>query len=208
MKKLLIATILTLLALPFATFDRAVAQGGHEYSPLVEKTVDYKDWSLPDLKTDKPVELRSLMKDKKLVMIVYFAPWCRNWKYEAPVAEKLYEKYKDQGFQVIAVSEYGSKDEVRNFFGEAGPPYPVVVESEGRDARDKTPHYGYRQLTGDTRNWGSPWNIFLEPAKVKPTGEILTEKAWVVNGELVEEEVDKFIGSKVQASSTVKKDPK
>ena len=204
MKKLLIATILTLLALPFA----AQAQGGHEYSPLVEKTVDYKEWSLPDLKTDKPVELRSLMKDKKLVMIVYFAPWCRNWKYEAPVAQKLYEKYKDQGFEVIGVSEYGSKDEVRNFFGEAGPPYPVVVESEGRDARDKTLHYGYRQLTGDTRNWGSPWNIFLEPAKVKPTGEILTEKAWVVNGELVEEEVDKFIASKVQASSTVKKDPK
>lgn len=204
MKKLLIATILTLLALPFI----AQAQGGHEYSPLVEKTVDYKDWSLPDLKTDKPVELRSLMKDKKLVMIVYFAPWCRNWKYEAPVAQKLYEKFKDQGFEVIGVSEYGSKDEVRNFFGEAGPPYPVVVESEGRDARDKTPHYGYRQLTGDTRNWGSPWNIFLEPAKVKPTGEILTEKAWVVNGELVEEEVDRFIASKVQASSTVKKDPK
>ena len=204
MKKILIAAILTLLALPFAVR----AQGGHEYSPLVEKTVEYKDWSLPDLKTDKPVELRSLMKDKKLVMIVYFAPWCRNWKYEAPVAQKLYEKYKAQGFEVIGVSEYGSKDEVRNFFGEAGPPYPVVVESEGREARDKTPHYGYRQLTGDTRNWGSPWNIFLEPAKVKPTGEILTEKAWVVNGELIEEEVDKFIASKVQASSTVKKDPK
>jgi thiol-disulfide isomerase/thioredoxin len=210
MKKLLIATILTLLVLPFAIY----AQGGHEYSPLVEKTVDYKDWSLPDLKTDKPVELRSLMKGKKLVMIVYFAPWCKNWKFEAPVAAKLYEKYKDKGFEVIGVSEYGTKDEVRTFFGEAGAPYPVVVESEGRDVRDKTAHYGYRQLTGDTRNWGSPWNIFLEPEKVKEKGAILTEKAWVVNGELVEEEVDKFIASKVQgsskdqASSTVKKDPK
>jgi thiol-disulfide isomerase/thioredoxin len=210
MKKLLIATILTLLVLPFAIY----AQGGHEYSPLVEKTVDYKDWSLPDLKTDKPVELRSLMKGKKLVMIVYFAPWCKNWKFEAPVAAKLYEKYKDKGFEVIGVSEYGTKDEVRTFFGEAGAPYPVVVESEGRDVRDKTAHYGYRQLTGDTRNWGSPWNIFLEPEKVKEKGDILTEKAWVVNGELVEEEVDKFIASKVQgsskdqASSTVKKDPK
>jgi uncharacterized phage-associated protein len=148
------------------------------------------------------------MNGKKLVMIVYFAPWCRNWKFEAPVAAKLYDKYKEQGFQVIGVSEYGTKDEVRTFFGEAGAPYPVVVESEGRDVRDKTAHYGYRQLTGDTRNWGSPWNIFLEPEKVNKKGEVLTEKAWVVNGELVEEEVDKFIASKVQAPSTAKTDPK
>jgi thiol-disulfide isomerase/thioredoxin len=203
MKKL---SIITLALLIFSI--AAYAQGGHEYSPLVEKTVDYKEWSLPDLKTDKPVELRSLLKDKKLVMIVYFAPWCRNWKFEAPVAAKLYDKYKEQGFQVIGVSEYGTKDEVRTFFGEAGAPYPVVVESEGRDVRDKTAHYGYRQLTGDTRNWGSPWNIFLEPEKVNKKGEVLTEKAWVVNGELVEEEVDKFIASKVQAPSTAKTDPK
>jgi thiol-disulfide isomerase/thioredoxin len=203
MKKLSII-ILALLIFSIAAY----AQGGHEYSPLVEKTVDYKEWSLPDLKTDKPVELRSLLKDKKLVMIVYFAPWCRNWKFEAPVAAKLYDKYKEQGFQVIGVSEYGTKDEVRTFFGEAGAPYPVVVESEGRDVRDKTAHYGYRQLTGDTRNWGSPWNIFLEPEKVNKKGEVLTEKAWVVNGELVEEEVDKFIASKVQAPSTAKTDPK
>lgn len=203
MKKLSII-ILALLIFSLAAY----AQGGHEYSPLVEKTVDYKEWSLPDLKTDKPVELRSLMKGKKLVMIVYFAPWCRNWKFEAPVAAKLYDKYKEQGFQVIGVSEYGTKDEVRTFFGEAGAPYPVVVESEGRDVRDKTAHYGYRQLTGDTRNWGSPWNIFLEPEKVSKKGEVLTEKAWVVNGELVEEEVDKFIASKVQAPSTAKTDPK
>lgn len=203
MKKLSII-ILALLIFSLAAY----AQGGHEYSPLVEKTVDYKEWSLPDLKTDKPVELRSLMKGKKLVMIVYFAPWCRNWKFEAPVAAKLYDKYKEQGFQVIGVSEYGTKDEVRTFFGEAGAPYPVVVESEGRDVRDKTAHYGYRQLTGDTRNWGSPWNIFLEPEKVNKKGEVLTEKAWVVNGELVEEEVDKFIASKVQAPSTAKTDPK
>ena len=203
MKKLSII-ILALLIFSVAAY----AQGGHEYSPLVEKTVDYKEWSLPDLKTDKPVELRSLMKGKKLVMIVYFAPWCRNWKFEAPVAAKLYDKYKEQGFQVIGVSEYGTKDEVRTFFGEAGAPYPVVVESEGREVRDKTAHYGYRQLTGDTRNWGSPWNIFLEPEKVNKKGDVLTEKAWVVNGELVEEEVDKFIASKVQAPSTAKTDPK
>ncbi len=91
----------------------AWAQAGHEYSPLVEKTVNYKNWTLKDLKDDKPVDLRSLVQGKKLVMVVYFAPWCGNWKHEAPVAAKLYEKYKAQGFEVIGVSEYASRDDVR-----------------------------------------------------------------------------------------------
>ncbi|HET9713307.1 MAG TPA: TlpA disulfide reductase family protein [Pyrinomonadaceae bacterium] len=198
MKKLLFLSILALLL----SSGIATAQGGHEYSPLVEKTVNYKNWQLPNLKTDKPEDLRKLIAGKKLVMVVYFAPWCGNWKNEAPIAAKLYEKYKDQGFQVIGVSEYASRDDVRTYFGEAGPPYPVVTESELREDKVKTPHYEYRQLTGDKRNWGSPWNIFLEPGKVNSKGDVLVETAWVVNGELIEEEVDKFIASKVGAPST------
>jgi thiol-disulfide isomerase/thioredoxin len=201
MKKVLFISLLALALSPFAT----MAQAGHEYSPLVEKTVNYKNWSLPELKSNEADDLRSLMKGKKLVMIVYFAPWCGNWRNEAPIAAKLYDKYKNQGFQVIGVSEYASRDDVKNFFGEAGPPYPIVTESESRDDKMTTLHYGYRQLTGDTRNWGSPWNIFLDPAKVNATGDVLAEKAWVVNGELIEDEVDKFIASKLTpaAAATV-----
>lgn len=195
MKKLLFLSILALLISPVI----ATAQN-HEYSPLVEKMVNYKNWTLPNVMTDKKEDLRKLMAGKKLVMIVYFAPWCGNWKYEAPVAAKLYEKYKDQGFQIIGVSEYASREDVRNYFGADGPPYPVVTESESRADKVDTPHYGYRQLTGDTRNWGSPWNIFLEPDKVNAKGDVLAEKAWVVNGELIEEEVDKFIASKLGAA--------
>lgn len=179
----------------------ALAQDGHEYSPLVEKTVNYKNWTLSDLKDNKPVDLRALVQGKKLVMIVYFAPWCPNWRNEAPVAARLYEKYKDQGFTVIGVSEYGTRETVNTYFGPTGSPYPVVSESESREDRDKTAHYGYRQLTGDTRKWGSPWNIFLEPATLAKTGDVLTEKAWVVNGELIEADVDKFIADHLKPTT-------
>jgi len=195
-KSLFLATILIALV-PL----NALAQAGHEYSPLAEKSVNYKNWSLVNLQTDKPEDLRALVAGKKLVMVVYFAPWCGNWRNEAPIAAKLYEKYKDRGFQVIGVSEYAARADVKAFFGEAGPPYPIVSESETRDDRDKTAHFGYRQLTGDTRKWGSPWNIFLEPSKLNASGDVLTEKAWVVNGELIEDEVDKFIGDKLSSMS-------
>jgi thiol-disulfide isomerase/thioredoxin len=189
------------------TFSPIVAFAQHEYSPLEEKAVNYKNWTLKDLKEAKPLDLRSLAQGKKLVMIVYFAPWCANWRYDAPVAAKLYEKYKAQGFEVIGVSEYGSRDDVRAFFGSAGPPYTVVTESELREDREKTPHYGYRQLTGDKRRWGSPWHIFLEPSKLSKEGDVLTEKAWVVNGELIEEEVDKFIGERLNVTTAASIEP-
>ena len=183
------------------------AQAQHEYSPLEEKTVNYKNWTLPSVTDDKPVDLRTLVAGKKLVMVVYFAPWCGNWRFEAPIAAKLYEKYKAQGFEVIGVGEYASRADVKAFFGPNGPPYPVVIESETREDKQKTPHYGYRQLTGDKRNWGSPWNIFLEPAKLAKTGDVLAEKAWVVNGELIEEDVDKFISERLNATTATTIEP-
>jgi thiol-disulfide isomerase/thioredoxin len=200
MKKLLIFSAV----LAFVMSPAVARAQSHEYSPLTEQTVNYKNWTLPNLTSDQQEDLRKVVAGKKLVMVVYFAPWCGNWRNEAPIALKLYEKYKAQGFQVIGVSEYAIRDDVKNFFGKDGPPYPVFTESESRDDKQKTAHYQYRQLTGDKRNWGSPWNIFLEPAKLAANGDVLTEKAWVVNGELIEDEVDKFIASKVgSATATV-----
>jgi len=198
MKKLIL-----IFSIVLAGAFTSYAQDGHEYSPLAEKTVNYKNWTLNDLANNKPASLRSLMAGKKLVMVLYFAPWCPNWKNEAPVAAKLYDKYKSQGFEVIGVSEYGTRDDVKNYFGPQGPPYPVVTESESREDRDKTTHFGYRQLTGDTRKWGSPWNIFLDPAKCNSSGDVLTEKAWVVNGELIEADVDKFIHDRLAANAVI-----
>ena len=178
-----------LIVSALATF----AQGNHEYAPIQEKEVNYKDWTYKNLKDDSTVNLREFAQGKKLVLVVYFAPWCPNWRNEAPVAAKLYEKYKKDGLEVIGVSEYATRDDVRNFFAPAGAPYTVVSESESRSDRETTPHFGYRQKTGDTRKWGSPYNLFLIPSKLKPTGDVLAEKTWVVNGELIEDDVEKFI---------------
>jgi len=193
--------ILALFLLVLFVPGQALAQDGHEYSPAQEKTINYKEWTLTSLKDDKPVALRSLMQGKKLVMVLYFAPWCPNWRNEAPVAARLYEKYKGQGFEIIGVSEYGARADVKTFFGPEGPPYPVVSESETREERDKTPHYGYRQLSGDTRKWGSPYNVFLDPTTCNKSGELITEKAWVVNGELIEADIDKFISEHLKPST-------
>ena len=197
----LLALCFTLALMPQATLR---AQENHEYAPIQEKSINYKDWSYKSIKDDKTVNLREWAKDKKLVLVVYFAPWCPNWRYEAPVVARLYDKYKSQGLEVVGISEYGSRDDVKNFFGEKGAPYLVVSESEARDARDKTSHYTYRQASGDTRKWGSPFNIFLEPTRLSKSGDVLMEKAWTVNGDLVEDEADKFIRMHLMNAVTLK----
>ena len=188
----------TVAALSLIAVFSVPALAQHEYAELVEQKINYKDWTFKSLKDGSMVNLRELTKGKKLVMVVYFAPWCGNWKFEAPLVARLYNDYKQHGFEVVAVSEYASVEETRKHFEAAGGvSYPVVIESEGREARDQTTHYAYRQACGDGRRWGSPFNVFLEPARLNASGEVLTEKAWVVGGELIEASAEKFIREKL-----------
>jgi peroxiredoxin len=186
---------LFLMAILLLSFTFANAQ--HEYAPIKEHEIKYKDWTYKSVQDGKDVNLRDFTKGKKLVMVVYFAAWCPNWKFEAPVAQKLYDKYKSQGFDVIGVGEYATAVDTKKYFDDNKLTFPVVFESETKEDKLKTTHYDYRQKTEDTRNWGSPWNIFLEPATIEKKGDTIAKKAFVVNGEFIEDETEKFIRQKL-----------
>ncbi|CAN5626025.1 hypothetical protein BH24ACI2_BH24ACI2_04650 [soil metagenome] len=186
---------LFLLAFLFLSFTYSYAQ--NEQAPLQEQEINYKDWTYKSVRDDKEINLRDFAKNKKLIMVVYFAPWCPNWKHEAPFAQKLYEKYKSNGFDVIGVGEYDTVAAMKTNLDDKKITFPVVYESETKDAKQKTLHYEYRKAAGDTRGWGSPWNIFIEPANLKKDGDVLMKKAFVVNGELIEADVEKFVRQKL-----------
>jgi thiol-disulfide isomerase/thioredoxin len=172
---------------------QSVPADAHEYAPIQEREINYKNWKFKRMASGDAINLRDWARDKKLVLVVYFAPWCRNWKLEAPVLTRLREKYKGAGFEIVAVSDYGTSEELKEYFDEHPVAYPVVVESGSHGAREKTAHYAYRQQTGDTRKWGSPYNVFLDPARASDSGDVLAAKVWVANGELVERDAEQFI---------------
>ena len=182
----------------------ALASGGDESAPLQEKQINYKNWTFKNLRKENSVDLRLFATGKKLVLVVYYAAWCPNWHREAPVVERLYQKYKDKGFDVVAVSEYASLEATRKDASDNKFSFTIVTESESGDDKEKTTHYNYRKAAGDARNWGSPWNIFLESEKLEKNGDTLTNKTFVVNGELIETEVDKFIQQKLETSAKQK----
>jgi len=200
MKKILTLTF-SLLVFAFA----ATAQhDDHEYSHLVEKKISYRDWTYKNVLTNENMNLRDFTRDKKIVMVFYFAPWCHSSNYQAPVTQKLYEKYKDKGFAVIGVSLYGSLDHVKYTINKRKIGFPVVSESISSGDRKRTLHYKYRQKTGDYRKWGTPWNIFLVPDQIKKNGEVLTKKAFVINGELIEKEAETFIRKMLGLTDDIK----
>jgi thiol-disulfide isomerase/thioredoxin len=173
------------------------AFGQNEQSPIVEKDITYNDWVYKNVKTGADMNLRKFTFGKKLVMVVYFAPWCGNWKHDAPFVQRMYDKYKANGFDVVAVGEYDPVDAMKKHIDAFKLTFPVVYESDARTAKQTTLHYQYRKATGDTRNWGSPWYVFLEVAKLEPVGMVFTKRTNVVNGELIEAEAEKFIREKL-----------
>jgi peroxiredoxin len=193
------------LALIFTFFAITTGFAQHEYSPIQEKELKYQDWTYKNVVSGEDVNLRQFAKGKKLVMVVYFAAWCKNWKFQAPLTQSLYAKYKDKGFDIIGVSEYESLDLVKKHLTENALTFTVVSESESRDAKQKTLHYGYRMKTGDTRGWGSPWNLFLNPSEFKKGDETLTKKAFLVNGEFINDETEVFIRQKLGLPAEEKK---
>jgi thiol-disulfide isomerase/thioredoxin len=187
----------TFLALAILLFGFAFVSAQTEQAPVLEKEIIYKDWTYKNVRDDKSLNLREALSGKKLVMVVYFAPWCPNWKHEAPFAQKLYEKYKQNGLEVIGVGEYDTTAAMKTNLDSFKITFPVVYESASNALKQKTSHYEYRKAVGDTRNWGSPWNIFIEPTKIEKKGDLLMKKAFVVSGELIEGEAEKFVRQKL-----------
>jgi len=169
----------------------------NEQAPIVEKEVTYKNWNYKSVRTGEVASLRDLSAGKKLVIVVYYAPWCPNWKYDAPMLQRLYDKYKGNGLEIVGVGEYDPVPVMKTNLDALKVTFPVVYESENRTDKQKTLHYQYRRATGDARGWGSPWYIFLEPAAFDKQGDVLTKKTSVINGEMIEAEGEKFIREKL-----------
>ena len=193
-----------LAAIIFVIGGAVAAWAQSEQSPIVEKQLEYKNWSYKNVRSGEGMDLRDLASGKKLVLVVYFAQWCPNWRHEAPFVEALYEKYKPVGLDVIGISEYDTVAATKANLDSLKITFPVVYESETRDARTSTLHFQYRTTTGDKRKWGSPWNIFILPQTAEKKGDVLLRNAPVVNGELIEAEAETFVRQKLGIAETDK----
>ena len=65
----------------------------------------------------------------KPVWLTFGASWCPDCRVEAPDVEAAYQKYKDQGLNVLGVFISEGADDVAGYAGRAGMTFPIVVDS-------------------------------------------------------------------------------
>ena len=100
---------------------KALAKGEHPQAPAFTLSrLESKEGkvSLEDLK-GKPV------------VVNFWASWCIPCRDEAPVLQKTYERYRDQGLVVLGVDVNDFRQDARRFMKRYGLTYPVVYDGKG-----------------------------------------------------------------------------
>ncbi len=91
------------------------------------------DFTLSSVKGDK-VSLADF-KDKKPVLLVFWATWCRPCRQEMPTLIKLHREFGDKGLAVVSVSTDGKMETLKSFLESNPLPYPILHDATGEVSR-------------------------------------------------------------------------
>jgi len=70
----------------------------------------------------------------KVVLLNFWATWCKPCKDEMPAMQASYDKLRDQGFVVLAVNELEDTEKVIEHVRKHGHTFPVVMDHDNRVA--------------------------------------------------------------------------
>lgn len=136
------------------------------------KTKMVPDFTLPDI-NGKVVKLSDNF-GKGPIYISFWMTWCKPCVEELKIIEKLYEKYKDQGFIVYAINSEGPKayGKAKAFVNSSGWKFNVLFDNDGEVFRRKF------------KGFATPYSVLTDPhGKIifssvgfKPGDEVAVEK--------------------------------
>ena len=158
----------------------------HEFAKIRKSNLPVEDFTARTL-DGQEIRLSQFVRNKRLVLLSYIIPWCKNCHFEQPFLKKLYAQYRDKGLDVLLISNYGHPSDVLKFVKTHQPPYPLVVATTSTDdvTRTSTPHYRYRTAFGDKRKWGTPFNIFVVGGSLS--------NVYAAGGELIPQDATRFL---------------
>jgi peroxiredoxin len=107
-----------------------------EKSPLAALKIGevMPDFELPD-SSGKTVKLSEVLRDKKLVMVNFWATWCGPCRVEMPSFEKLYNEQKNSGFTILAIAEDKDRAKVDHYLEGKPVSFPVLLDQDGALAK-------------------------------------------------------------------------
>ncbi|MCP9465755.1 MAG: TlpA family protein disulfide reductase [Nitrospira sp.] len=90
-----------------------------------------EDFQLPDLEGKQ----QSLGQHRgKVVLVNFWATWCKPCTTEMPAMQAAYDKLKEKGFVVLAVNELENEARVREHIQRHGHTFPVLMDRDNKVA--------------------------------------------------------------------------
>ena len=121
------------------------------------QTAPRRGFSAPDFElADSDGNLHRLTVLRGHALLVNFwASWCTPCRAEMPAMQRVYTRYKDQGFIILAVNttNQDNRSEALAFAGRLGLEFPLLFDERG----DVFAAYGVRAL---------PTSFFIDPQGV------------------------------------------
>ncbi len=117
LRDLLLSCVLTLGAC-MASAAMALEQG--EHAP---------DFTLPDIQDGKPAISLSALRGKT-VYVDFWASWCAPCLRSMPLINELYAKYRERGFEVIAINVDDPVDDGREFLLDTPLDYLIAADTK------------------------------------------------------------------------------
>jgi cytochrome c biogenesis protein CcmG/thiol:disulfide interchange protein DsbE len=92
------------------------------------------DFALPSVTTSETVSSEDLQG--RPVVVNFWASWCIPCREEAPLLERTWRRYRDDGVVFLGVNIKDARSDARDFIEEFGVTYPNVRDVDGKLTRD------------------------------------------------------------------------
>ena len=118
----------------------------------------------------------------KIVLVNFWATWCKPCTTEMPAMQTMYDKLRDKGFVVLAVNELEDDAKVREHIKQYGHTFPVLMDRDNKVANQ----FGV---------FGLPVSVFIDQE-----GRV---QEYIKGGLLTEQKIDETI-ARIQKQEPVK----
>lgn len=115
------------------------------FTPLLKAQM-YYDFKLPDI-DGNDVTLSSIFEKADVVMLSFWATWCTPCKEEMKKMSEVYNRYKDKGFEYVAlnIDNQKSVSRVKSFISAQGYKFTVLLDTdkkvfEAYSGKDEMPY--------------------------------------------------------------------
>lgn len=116
-------------------FVLSAANGAQAVVPPWEieglRAKEIPDFQIKDI-TGKTITNKELQG--KVVLLNFWATWCRPCAQEMPAFERLYQRYKDKGLVIVGISVDSETDFVKNFLKKISVTFPIAVDTKSEVA--------------------------------------------------------------------------